>query len=196
MGVGTVSPSAKLDVVGNAKVDGTTFNVDAVNNRVGINTATPTVVLDVVGSAKIDTTTFNVDAANNRVGVGTAAPSATLDVVGTVEMMGALTSYTRAEIYQSPKQATTDGFVIAWAANRGGGSTFIVGMANSSNSFTYDQSATNYLSDSRLRAFNEAPANICSITFPVRKGEFWVVESESDELTDTAIFVRFIPFGQ
>ena len=35
-------------------VDGTTFNVDAVNNRIGIGTATPTQTLDVAGTARFD----------------------------------------------------------------------------------------------------------------------------------------------
>lgn len=35
-------------------VDGTTFSVDAANNRIGIGTATPTQTLDVVGTARFD----------------------------------------------------------------------------------------------------------------------------------------------
>ncbi len=81
VGIGTTAPTVPLEVVGNVKVDGTTFNVDAANNRVGIGTAAPTVAFDVVGSAKFDTTTFFVDATNNRVGIGTTAPLAPLHVV-------------------------------------------------------------------------------------------------------------------
>jgi hypothetical protein len=40
-------------------VDGTTFSVDAANNRVGIGTIAPTTTLDVAGSARIQTTVEN-----------------------------------------------------------------------------------------------------------------------------------------
>ena len=58
IGIGTVAPTEKLDVVGNAKVSGnltvdtSTFYVNATNNYVGIKTSSPTVELDVVGSVK------------------------------------------------------------------------------------------------------------------------------------------------
>ena len=51
VGIGTSSPLQKLDVNGNASIDGFTFNVDDVNNRVGIGTATPIYKLEVNGSA-------------------------------------------------------------------------------------------------------------------------------------------------
>lgn len=43
VGIGTITPSQKLEVVGNALVDTNTFFVDSVNHRVGIGTLTPQV---------------------------------------------------------------------------------------------------------------------------------------------------------
>ena len=58
VGVGTVSPGEKLDVVGNARasgnltVDTSTLFVDATNDRVGVGTTTPTEKLEVAGKVK------------------------------------------------------------------------------------------------------------------------------------------------
>ena len=58
VGIGEDAPSARLDVVGDIEgsagmsIDGTTFNVDDANNRVGIGTAVPTKTLDVSGLMK------------------------------------------------------------------------------------------------------------------------------------------------
>lgn len=110
IGIGTASPTARLDIAvnsasdavrinqtgaGNALVvedstspDSTPFVVSATGS-VGIGTTTPAVKLDVVGSAiisgdlTVDATTLHVDAGNDRVGVGTITPGTKLDVVGT-----------------------------------------------------------------------------------------------------------------
>lgn len=44
------SERLRLTSAGNLTVDGTTFNVDATNNRVGVGTLTPTTALDVTGT--------------------------------------------------------------------------------------------------------------------------------------------------
>lgn len=65
IGLGTIAPTEKLDVVGNAKVSGNlaidtnTLYVDATNNRVGIKDSTPSHELDVAGS--VQATDYRVD---------------------------------------------------------------------------------------------------------------------------------------
>jgi len=49
VGIGSASPAKKLDVVGNAQIDGTTFIVDSTNHRVGIGIASPSEKLDISG---------------------------------------------------------------------------------------------------------------------------------------------------
>jgi hypothetical protein len=51
VGIGLTLPQALLDVAGSFKVDGSTFNVDNVNNRVGIGTDFPSVLVDVNNNA-------------------------------------------------------------------------------------------------------------------------------------------------
>ncbi|NOR46075.1 MAG: hypothetical protein GQ534_10870 [Candidatus Delongbacteria bacterium] len=53
VGIGTTSPAQTLDVDGDASIDGTTFNVDDVNNRVGIGTSSPDSTLHVDGGAYV-----------------------------------------------------------------------------------------------------------------------------------------------
>lgn len=73
-------------VVDMFSVDGTTFSVDGLNNRVGIGNSAPTAKLDITGTLKasddvnFDANTFFVDASANRVGIGTAAPAAPLHI--------------------------------------------------------------------------------------------------------------------
>ena len=101
VGVGTKTPSTKLDVVGGIVVSGdlaidtNTLVVDSANNRVGICTTSPTVALDITGGTKIsgnltvDTNTLVVDSANNYVGIGTATPNNPLELAGDFYMSGA-----------------------------------------------------------------------------------------------------------
>jgi hypothetical protein len=121
VGIGTTTPTQKLDVQGNTNISGNVVaggtgsitgnfavNTDALSvvaatKRVGIGKAAPAVALDVVGDAYIlgnetvtanltvDTTTLFVDAANDRVGVGSITPEYPLDIVVT-STIGALGS--------------------------------------------------------------------------------------------------------
>lgn len=83
VGIGTTSPSYKLDVSGNARVDGSTLVVDSTNHRVGVGTTSPTYTLDVDGNASIDGNTLVVDSSQHWVGVGTSAPGTVLDAQAT-----------------------------------------------------------------------------------------------------------------
>lgn len=80
VGIGTTSPSAKLDVQGTVLINGAT---------VTLSQDTDFVTSGGVNGLSIDGTTFSVDGTNNRVGILTAAPAATLDVQGAVVINGA-----------------------------------------------------------------------------------------------------------
>jgi len=101
VGIGTDSPSAKLDVVGNTELNGAltqsggdvnfdsnTFFVDESANKVGIGTITPNADLEVVGDMIVDDSTLYVDAFYNAVGIVTKSPSYQLDVVGDINASG------------------------------------------------------------------------------------------------------------
>ena len=87
----------RLHVNSNLAVDGDTFYVDAIRDRVGINTLTPQTDFDVVGKVAIssnltvNTNTFHVDAVNDSVGIGTVTPTANLHVEGNVYVSSNLT---------------------------------------------------------------------------------------------------------
>jgi hypothetical protein len=66
VGIGTTTPTQKLDVVGNIQASGSLTGATG----------------SVTGNLTVDTSTLHVDAANNRVGVGTTTPVSPLDVVG------------------------------------------------------------------------------------------------------------------
>jgi hypothetical protein len=78
VGIGTTSPSAKLDVNGTTKT--TDLNV---TGNVGIGTNSPSEKLDVNGTTK--TTDLNV---TGNVGIGTTSPSEKLEVDGTIKANG------------------------------------------------------------------------------------------------------------
>ena len=86
VGIGTTSPSEKLEVIGNFSIPGTLF-VDNESGRVGIGNTIPNNTLDVSGSANV---TGNLSVGDNgnalfvngsgRVGIGTTGPDGTLHV--------------------------------------------------------------------------------------------------------------------
>lgn len=85
VGIGSISPKSKLDVLGNAKISGIL--------TVGILSATKgnfTESLKVGNFEISDNTTF-VRIISGSIGIGTTAPIATLDVRGTVNVSGAAT---------------------------------------------------------------------------------------------------------
>lgn len=86
MGIGTLTPARKLDVVGNANIS-TTLNVGGVSTlmgNVGIGKTNPAKRLDVSGDATISNS-FNVGGVSTlmgNVGIGKSNPTFKLDVVG------------------------------------------------------------------------------------------------------------------
>ena len=86
IGIGTSTPTAKLEVNGSLKA--TTINttgniVLATGAKVGIGVASPTVSLDVNGA--INTTGNIVLATGAKVGIGVASPTVALDVSGAIK---------------------------------------------------------------------------------------------------------------
>jgi hypothetical protein len=62
-------------------VDGTTFSIDALNNRIGLGTATPSYTLDVAGNVRA---TSNI-ITSGKIGIGTTSPSFEVDAgTGTI----------------------------------------------------------------------------------------------------------------
>ena len=109
VGIGTITPSEKLVVIGNISVPGTLF-IDNESGRVGIGATSPNVTFHVSGSANITGTlsvgsfemsnagagTMNVSGQTTlaytagNVGIGNENPNVTLDVSGDANITGYL----------------------------------------------------------------------------------------------------------
>jgi hypothetical protein len=90
VGIGTVVPGVRLDVVGTARVNSgaATSTALTTTGRIGVNQATPGVDLDVVGTARVNSgaATSTALTTTGRVGVNQATPGVDLDVVGTARV--------------------------------------------------------------------------------------------------------------
>jgi microcystin-dependent protein len=83
MGIGTISPTKKLDVTGDVNITGVT----TLNGNVGIGTTSLTKKLDVTGDVNIT----GVTTLGSNVGIGTTSPTKKLDVNGDTHVSGATT---------------------------------------------------------------------------------------------------------
>ena len=120
IGIGTVAPTVKLDVVGDTKVSGNistaTLNVSAMTSATTTSmlyydTTSKLVTYGAVpgggaptdnpvftGNMTVDTDTLFVDGTNNRVGIKTTTPATDFDVRGTMSLTGtAQLDYTTAQ---------------------------------------------------------------------------------------------------
>ena len=94
VGIGTIEPTSKLDVVGNANISG--------SGTMGSATIT--------GDLTVDTNTLYVDSTNNEVGIGTLTPNYQLDVVG-AGSIGALSLNANADSNLILKQSGTNSII-------------------------------------------------------------------------------------
>jgi hypothetical protein len=95
VGVGTVTPGVRLDVVGGAarmNSGAQTSTALTTTGRVGINQAAPTVDLDVLGAARVNSGAQTSTALTTigRLGINQAAPTVDLDVSGAARISGNL----------------------------------------------------------------------------------------------------------
>jgi hypothetical protein len=174
VGVGTKTPTTKLDVVGgiavsgNVAIDTNTLVVDSTNNRVGICTTNPTVALDVTGGSKIsgdlavDTNTLVVDSTNNRVGVCTTSPTVALDVTGAGKISGDLAVDTNTLVVDSTNNrvgvcVTNPSYVLDVTGDANVSNAYRVGGASVLNSNTLGAGVVNaYLTS--IKAFHTSSA--------------------------------------
>ena len=98
MGIGTMTPGVRLDVLGGANIvstgSSTTATALTTTGRIGVNQATPAVALDVSGGANIVSTgsssTATALTTTGRIGVNQPNPTVALDVAGAASISGTL----------------------------------------------------------------------------------------------------------
>ena len=96
VGIGTVVPGVRLDVVGAASVaaarimsTASTGTALITTGRIGVNVATPGVDLDVAGTARVNSgaATSTALTTTGRIGVNVAAPTVAIDVLGAANIV-------------------------------------------------------------------------------------------------------------
>ncbi|MBN2189292.1 MAG: hypothetical protein JW699_07545 [Chitinispirillaceae bacterium] len=91
VGIGTITPEAKLDIAGTVRIKTTTNSTTAVQVQAS-------------GGA----TVLNVDTTNSRVGIGSASPSCTLDIAGTARIKTTTNSPTAVQVQTSDGATVLD----------------------------------------------------------------------------------------
>jgi hypothetical protein len=90
LGIGTTTPTTKLDVTGNARVTAASAASTALTTtgRIGVNQATPTTALDITGDARVTAASATSTAltTTGRIGVNQASPTVPLDVAGAAKI--------------------------------------------------------------------------------------------------------------
>ena len=86
VGIGTASPTYKLDVSGDMRVTGNVILGDASTDTITLNGS----VISLGNNQSIDAGTLFIDAVNNEVGIGTTSPTSNLHVIGTANITSSL----------------------------------------------------------------------------------------------------------
>jgi len=153
VGIGTVVPGVRLDVVGTARVNSgaATGTALTTTGRIGVNQATPGVDLDVVGAARVNSGSASGTALTTTgwVGVNKATPTVALDVAGAAKITGNLdmTSYRINNLLDpsSTQDAATKSYVdtaTAGIATTSAVTTAITNALSSSGSMVNNPSVT------------------------------------------------------
>ena len=82
VGIGTTTPSYKLDVSGDMRVTGNVTLGDASTDTIIINGS----IISLGNNQSIDSGTLFIDAVNNEVGIGTTNPTSNLHVIGSANI--------------------------------------------------------------------------------------------------------------
>jgi len=175
IGIGTLYPSVKLEIYSTSSDSILKLSRQSATStlfKVGTDSAF------VINSNGADRLTIS---SNGNVGIGTTAPEATLQVNGSMKILGVAEVKAFGTVYQ----ASTDGFVTVNLYYNRLSYSFIKGYTDSSNPPTTlvagDSTAGNYLQD------------YGSISFPVRKGNYWKVENTGD--TPNSYRIQWTPLG-
>ena len=86
VGIGTASPTFKLDVSGDMRVTGNVILGDASTDTITLNGS----FISLGNNQNIDSGTLFIDAVNNEVGIGITNPTSNLHVIGTANISGSL----------------------------------------------------------------------------------------------------------
>jgi hypothetical protein len=86
VGIGTASPTFKLDVSGDMRVTGNVILGDASTDTITLNGS----VITLGNNQSFDSGTLFIDAVNNEVGIGITNPTSNLHVIGTANISGSL----------------------------------------------------------------------------------------------------------
>jgi len=157
VGIGTVVPGVRLDVVGTARVNSgaATGTALTTTGRIGVNQATPGVDLDVVGAARVNSGSASGTALTTTgwVGVNKATPTVALDVAGAAKITGNLdmTSYRINNLLDpsSTQDAATKSYVDSAAS---AATTAASNAQTKANSATADAAAAQSTANSAVTA--------------------------------------------
>jgi hypothetical protein len=190
VGIGTTTPSHKLHVYGgNENVQTRIESTGDNSNGIQIVSSAGTWQLLTRGTTSGQFQLLNssdseklVVTQGGNVGIGTTSPDATLQVNGTMKILG---PHSESYSFNQSYLASTDGFVNVYINYGGASWIFIKGYTDSSNPPT-----TVVAGASASGAYWMDNA---SMSFPVRKGNYWKAESTGSSPNSSRI--QWTPLG-